>query len=130
MRKPLSPNSLGRAFPTTTAGGTVVLFDDTQVANGSPAPGPSYSHITVALKLDQPVTFLIKWAPQRDAADSALLIVNGAAEAGEVAAANVFFTRDVILRPGRNHISVLMGTPAPTANFVAVEANTFDGLVV
>jgi hypothetical protein len=129
MRKPLSPNSLGHAFPTTTAGGSVVVFDDTQSGNGSPAPAPSYSHVTVSFKLDQAVTFIVKWAPERDAADSALLIINGSTETGEVAAANVFFSRDVVLRPGRNKIYVLMGTPAPTANFIAAEANTFDGLV-
>jgi hypothetical protein len=129
MRKPLSPNALGHAFPTTTAGGSVVVFDDTQASNGSPAPPPSYSHITVSFKLDQPVTFLVKWAPERDAGDSALLVINGTPEIGEDAEANVFFCRDVILRPGRNQISVVMGTPAPTANFIAVEANTFDGLV-
>ena len=129
MRHPLSPNALGHAFPTTTAAGSVNVFDDGQAANGSPAPAPSYSHVTVSFKLDQDVTFIVKWAPERDAADGALLIVNGAAEAGEAAAANVFFSRDVILRPGRNQISVLMGTPAPTANFIAAEANTYDGLV-
>lgn len=128
MRKPLSPDKLGDAFPTTTAGGTVLLYDSKTTGQGRPAPAPSDVSVTVAFQLDQPVTYIHQWAPQRDAADSALVIVNGDSQTGEVAAANEFFRRKELLSPGRDVIYVLMGTPAPTANYIAVERNTSDAV--
>lgn len=132
MRHPLSPTSAGRAFPTSTAGQTVLIFDDGTAAQGNPAPAPSYSHVVVAFMLDQPVTFVVKWAPNRDAADGELAIINGSDSppAGVLVAANTYYTPEVTLEPGRNQISVVMGTPAPTANFIAAEANTYDGALI
>lgn len=129
MRHPRSPNKLGGAYPTSTAGQSVIVYDDTITGHGRPGPAPSDVSVTVAFQLDQEVTFIVKWAPERDAGDASLVIVNGATQTGEAASANAFFRRNVVLSPGRNQISVLMGTPAPTANYIGVESNTFDGLV-
>jgi|WetSurMetagenome_2_1015567.scaffolds.fasta_scaffold181826_2 hypothetical protein len=126
MRKPLSPNALGHAFPTTTAGGSVILFDDGQAGNGSPAPAPSYSHVVMACLLDEDVTLLIQWAPDRNAADAALVTINGSGS-GETIAGDAFYSKRIPLWPGRNKISVLMGTTAPTSSLIAAEVNTFDG---
>lgn len=126
MRHPHSPDKKGGAFPTSTAGQTVVLYDSKTTGQGRPAAAPSDVCIITAFQLDQAVTYIHKWAPERDAADSALVIINGAAQAGEVAAANTFFRRKAVLNPGRDQISVLMGTPAPTANFIAVDKQTSD----
>lgn len=127
-RHPLSSTPLGDAFPTLAAGETVTIYDD-KVSTQRPGPAPADVSVNVSLQLDQAVTFIVKWAPQRDAEDTDLVIVNGTTQTGEVAAANTFFRRNVILSPGRNKIEVLMGTPAPTANYISAERNTFAGLI-
>lgn len=114
---------------TTTAGASVVIYDSKKQFAVSMPTLESYTHVRTSMQLDQATTFLVKWAPERDADDSALVTINGAAQTGETAAANSFFARTVELYPGRIQISVTMGTPAPTANKIAWEFNTFPGLI-
>nr|WP_294563575.1 hypothetical protein [uncultured Rhodopila sp.] len=129
MRHPILYPVTNAAFPAPGASATVVLFDDSTAKVGRPAPSPSNSHVRVAFLLDQPVTFVVKWAPNTDAPDGALQIINGPTQTGVVVAANTFGGGDVILQPGRNQISVVAGATPPTANFIAVESNSFDGLI-
>jgi hypothetical protein len=129
MRHPKSPDKLGGAFPTAGNNEVVILYDDGMSSVGRPAPSPSDSQVRVAMMLDRVVTFIIKWAPQREALDAALGIINGATQTGEATVASTFFARNVILQPGRNQISVVMGATAPTANYIAVETNTSESIV-
>lgn len=129
MRHPITYPGTGGAFPTPGTGATVVLFDDSCAKRGRPAPAPGQSHVRVAFLLDQDVTFVVKWAPNADAGDSALSIINGGTMTGESAAKGVFFRRTVPLNPGRNQISVVAGATPPTANFIAVETNSFGGVL-
>lgn len=113
------------------ATGTVDIHDDSD-STGMPhaaSVGPKACWITVSFKLDQAVTLIHKWAPDPKAADSALLIINGLTETGEVAAANAFFQRSIRFQPGRNKIYVLNNGAAPTANKIAAEYNDYPGVI-
>jgi hypothetical protein len=123
-----------RIPPIATAAGatgTAPVHDDND-ATGMPHAafvGPKACWVTVSLKLDAAVTLIHKWAPDPNATDSALLIINGTTEAGEVAAANAFFQRSLRLQPGRNKIYVLNNGAAPTANKIAAEYNDYPGII-
>lgn len=116
-------------YATAGANETVVVYDDYQQFASSVAGLSSRSSVIVRFLLDQAVTFVIKWAPDRDAGDSALGICNGASQTGETVAAGTFFEREVRLGPGRNQVSVVMGATPPTSNRIATEINTFAGVV-
>ena len=119
-------------FATAGSGATVILHDDVD-ASGMPKAqfgGPGMCWITVALKLDQDVTLVHKWAPLANSPNSALVTINGITQTGEVAAtASGFFQRSLRFQPGRNQISVVMGGTAPTANFIGVEYNDYPGII-
>lgn len=112
------------AVATSTAGQEVVIWQNT---NGTTpprnVPSGSYRSIIVRCWVDQPITLLHKWGPTPDTADGTLKTINGPAQAGETVAASSFFEREIRLGPGRDRISALMGTPAPTATFIAYELN-------
>jgi len=114
---------------TSTAGQTVIIYDSKKQFAASMPTLESFTHVRMSMLLDQATTFVVKWAPERDADDSALAIINGASQTGDTAAAGAFFARTVELYPGRIQISVVMGGTAPTANKIAWELNTFPGLI-
>ena len=133
MRHPIYPkDSTFASFPSPGLNGTKIVWDDTRAAQGRPFAPPSDSHVRVAFLFDQVVTFIVKWAPDQDAPDSALKVVNGpvvgSVHTGVATVANTFFSGDVILQPGRNQISIV-ATTAPTATGIAVERVGFDGLI-
>ena len=100
----------------------VTLYDDRQLS--LPAGLPSTAWIIVAANLDQTCTVYHEWAPDRDAADAALVIMNGN---GTGDSASTRFVQKYRRLPGRNRISIVATGSAPTATKVAVEEDTFDG---
>lgn len=116
---------------TTTAGATVNLYQDSDgtTAPSDPNLAPSYVWCVISGKLDQEVTLVHRWGATLTTADESLVIINGPTQAGETLAADTWFERAIRLMPGRNKIDLVLGTPAPTAAYVAVELNSYPGLV-
>ena len=113
-----------RYVATPGAGATVTLFDDGIAGLAVPQSAPSFVWLTVAMDLDKDVTIKHLWAPRREAGDADLTVQNNDGSGDLVGARYVHNFR---LRPGRNKFTVTAGTPAPTANYIALEGNTFDG---
>lgn len=103
----------------------VVLYEDQKI--GLPAPIPSTAWIIVAANLDQTCTVYHEWAPDRDADDSALVIMNAN---GVGDSAGLRFSEKYRRLPGRNRVSIVAPGTAPTATKLAVEEETFDGAIV
>ena len=117
---------------TTTANQSVVLYQDSDGTTAPPDPNlaPSYVWCTVAMSLSQDVVLKHYWGPTLTTADAALVIINGATVTGETLAASAGFNqRSIRLQPGRNRIVLTMGGTAPTAAFVAVELNSYPGII-
>jgi hypothetical protein len=123
-------NSGSVAAPTT--GSNVVLYQDSDGTTAPPSMNLAspYTHVTVGMKLDQDVTLVHQWGPTVLTPNASLVIINGTAGAGEtVAATAAYFQRSIRLQPGRNRISLVNGATAPTANHVAIELNSFAGII-
>ena len=121
-------------------GAEKVIYQDStglgpDVTLAPPRPNiPSYvTGIYVAFQFDHDVTFVQKWGPSPQTLDANLVIINGASATGETAAANTFFSRLIMLQPGRNRISIVAGATGPTATTVAFELYSgplpFQGIV-
>ena len=117
-----------------------VIYQDStglgpNVTLAPPRPNiPSYvTGVYVAFKFDQAVTFVQKWGPSPQTLDADLVIINGSSATGETAVANTFFSRLVMLQPGRNRLSIVAGATGPTATTVAFELYSgplpFQGIV-
>lgn len=107
---------------TPTAGQEVVLWQDsdgTTLTGGRPELYGKWTELDVACWVDQPVTLVHKWGPTLTTTDANLKIINGATFTGETIAASTFFSRTLQHHPGRNRISIVAGTPAPTATKIA-----------
>lgn len=119
------------SIATTTAGLSVAVHDDV-LSTGMVAAkfvGPGNIAVVLAFLLDRAVTVLHQWAPRPEAPDADLHTINGPDQAGDVSVASTFFSEVYPLYPGRNVITVVMGTPAPTAGYIAAEYNMFPGII-
>lgn len=111
-----------KTFTTPTAGNSVVLHDDKEMRKTASHQNAIW--VTVVANLDQNCTIYHKWAPDIEAADGDLVVMNGT---GSGDTAGLRFVEKYRRLPGRNVIVLTAGTPAPTATKIAVEYNTFDG---
>ena len=110
------------AKDTPTAAAEVVLFQDSDgvsLTGGRPELYGSWTELDVALLVDQNVTLIHKWGPTLTTADADMEIINGATYTGETVTKDIFFERTLQHHPGRNRISIVAGTPAPTATKIA-----------
>lgn len=102
------------------ANGTPILWDSTYGLLGTPVlatPGPfrrtfnrQYKRALVTIFADQPLTFFVR---ALGAGSTTWRTTNGAG-AGEVAAASVYFARDVYLQSDDSQLYILAGATPPT----------------
>jgi hypothetical protein len=117
---------------TTTANLSVTLYQDSDGTTNPPDPNlaPSYVWCTVGFKLSQDVVLKHYWGPTLTTADADMVIINGATGTGETMAASAAYNqRSLRLQPGRNKIVLTMGGTAPTLAQVAVELNSYPGII-
>lgn len=117
---------------STVAAAETLLYQDSDGTTAAPSQNLSipYCWVKVGMKLSQDVTLIHKWGPKVDTADADLVVINGSAGAGEtVDHTAAYFQRAIQLQPGRNRISIVNGGTPPAAAFVAVELNSFPGVI-